>query len=98
MYVRDYPEQLLVTCCKNMSCLKCDIDLGNIRNNTNPNCPLHDLKKVLDTLAEVRSTAATFTHACAKAGIKPVIYPFWEKLLFVHIFHLIAPVILHQLH
>ncbi|KAM5544385.1 hypothetical protein V8D89_002045 [Ganoderma adspersum] len=59
MYIRDYPEQLLVTCCKNGRCPKCDIPPGKLGDTTAPDRPLHELRKVFSALAEVGNTAAT---------------------------------------
>lgn len=98
MYIGDYPEQLLITCCKNGTCPKCDISPTDIRNETDPDYPLHHLPDVLSTLREVDNTATASSCACWEAGIKPVHHPFWEKLLYVNVFLLITPDILHQLH
>lgn len=98
MYIGDYPEQLLVTCCKNTTCPKCDIDPSELGDSTDPHRPLRNLDSVLAALAKVGSPPAEFRRACREAGIKPVVHPFWEKLPFVHIFRSITPDILHQLH
>ena len=97
MYIGDYPEQLLVTCCKNGTCPKCDILRDEIGNDTVPDRPLRDVPTVLAALAEVRNSATAFASACRNAGIKPVAHPFWENLPFVNIFRSITPDILHQL-
>nr|VWP01897.1 Para aminobenzoic acid synthetase [Ganoderma boninense] len=98
MYISDYPEQLLVTCCKNKTCPKCDIDPSEIGDHTEVNRPLRDLANILAALAEVGNSPAAFRRSCREAGIKPVVHPFWEKLPFVHIFRSITPDILHQLY
>ncbi|KAI1797995.1 hypothetical protein LXA43DRAFT_875754 [Ganoderma leucocontextum] len=97
MYIGDYPEQLLVTCCKNGTCPKCDIPPTESGDATDPNRPLRNLTEVLDTLGEVENTATAFSRACREAGIKPISHPFWEKLPYVNIFLSITPDILHQL-
>ncbi|PIL30260.1 hypothetical protein GSI_07438 [Ganoderma sinense ZZ0214-1] len=86
MYIGDYPEQLLVTCCKNGTCPKCDIPADEMGDDTSSDRPLRDLIKVLDALSEVDNTAGAFNKACREAGIKPVPHPFWEGLPYVDIF------------
>ena len=98
MYIGDYPEQLLVTCCKNGTCPKCDIAPTDVGNDTDPDRTLRSLTDVLAALGEVDNTAAAFSRACREAGIKPVRHPFWEKLPYVNVFLSITPDILHQLH
>lgn len=46
-YVGDYPEQLLVTCCKNGDCPKCSIDHNDVGEIAAPR-ELRELSKVLD--------------------------------------------------
>ncbi|KAG1748822.1 uncharacterized protein EDB91DRAFT_1235446 [Suillus paluster] len=58
-------------------------------------CPKCD---VLDALAAFDDINLAFVRACATAGIKPIIHPFWEDLPFANIFHAITPDVLHQLY
>ncbi|TFK85635.1 hypothetical protein K466DRAFT_601004 [Polyporus arcularius HHB13444] len=98
VYIGDYPEQLLVTCCKNGTCPKCDIPRDDVGNTTNTRRNLRDLKKVLNALGEADNSATAFSKACREAGIKPVRHPFWVDLPYVDIFRSITPDILHQLY
>ena len=98
VHVGDYPEQLLVTCCKNGTCPKCDIPRDEIGDSADFQHPLRNLDDVLDALGEVNTSATAFSRACREAGIKPVRHPFWEGLPYVNIFRSITPDILHQLH
>ncbi|KAI0632643.1 hypothetical protein C8Q77DRAFT_1218165 [Trametes polyzona] len=98
MYIGDYPEQLLVTCCKNGTCPKCSILREEIGVDTDAHHPLRDLDKVLDALDEFDNGALAFSRACRDAGIKPVVQPFWADLPFVDIFASITPDLLHQLY
>ncbi|KAI1781775.1 hypothetical protein LXA43DRAFT_977924 [Ganoderma leucocontextum] len=98
MYIGDYPEQLLVTCCKNGTCPKCNIPRTELGDATDLNRPLRNFTKVLAALGEVENTATAFSRACREAGIKPIHHPFWEKLPYVNVFLSITPDILHQLH
>ncbi|KAI0819805.1 hypothetical protein BC628DRAFT_1400685 [Trametes gibbosa] len=99
MYVGDYPEQLLVTCCKNGTCPKCSITRNNVGATTDPAHPFRDLEEVLNALNRFDSDSpADFSKACREAGIKPVVNPFWKDLPDVNIFCSITPDILHQLH
>ncbi|KAI1786574.1 hypothetical protein LXA43DRAFT_975694 [Ganoderma leucocontextum] len=98
MYIGDYPEQLLVTCCKNGTCPKCNIPRNEVGDSTDPHRPLRNLDGVLAALDKVDASASAFSRACREAGIKPVRHPFWEDLPYVNIFRSITPDILHQLH
>jgi hypothetical protein len=40
----------------------------------------------------------SFVCAYLAAGIKPIIHPFWQDLLFANIFCVITPDVLHQLY
>ena len=98
VHVGDYPEQLLVACCKNGTCPKCDIPRDEIGDSADFQRPLRNLDDVLDALGEVNTSATAFSRACREAGIKPVCHPFWESLPYVNVFRSITPDILHQLH
>jgi Plavaka transposase len=94
--VGDYPEQLLVTCCKYGHCLKCTIEpilLGEDIQGTPCN-----LQEVLDALNTIDDGPTAYAQACAAAGIKPIQHPFWRNLPFLNIFCSVTPDILHQLY
>jgi hypothetical protein len=97
IFVGDYPEQLLVTCCKNGTCPKCSIHRDNIGSNSKE--PLRDLLDIFEALELFDPDNPTpFAQACADAGIKPIQHPFWEELPYVNIFRSITSDILHQLY
>ncbi|KAJ8481391.1 hypothetical protein ONZ51_g6034 [Trametes cubensis] len=98
MYIGDYPEQLLVTCCKNGTCPKCTIPRDQVGASPDSNHPTRDLDQILRALDEFDSGPAVFSRACRDAGIKPVINPFWRDLPYVNIFRSITPDLLHQLY
>lgn len=99
MYVGDYPEQLLVTCCKNGTCPKCDIPRDDIGASTDSTRTLRDLKKIMNALDTFDSDSpAAFSKACRDAGVKPVVNPFWKDLPYADVFQSITPDILHQLY
>ncbi|TBU22628.1 hypothetical protein BD311DRAFT_782216 [Dichomitus squalens] len=50
-YVGDYPQQVLVTGCKIDECPKYTVPRSAVGATPEPSRPLHDLRKVLDTLA-----------------------------------------------
>ncbi|KAG2337294.1 hypothetical protein BDR05DRAFT_978558 [Suillus weaverae] len=98
-FVRDYPEQVLVTGVKTMTCPNCDVpsnELGLLAEDVN--FQPQDLAAVFDALATLNDGGVAFVCACAEAGIKPIIHPFWEPLPLVNIFKSIMPDILHQLY
>ncbi|KAG1789747.1 uncharacterized protein HD556DRAFT_1520758 [Suillus plorans] len=96
-FIGDYPEQLLATGIKFGECPKCDVDIGETGSNTAP-FHLQNLSKVLDALATLDEGNLSFVRACSEAGIKPIVHPFWEDLLFANIFRAITPDVLHQLY
>ncbi|KAG2743481.1 hypothetical protein P692DRAFT_201886479 [Suillus brevipes Sb2] len=98
-FVGDYPEQVLVTGVKTMTCPNCDVpsdELGSSAGDVN--FQPQDLAAVLDALTTLDDSGVAFVRACAEAGIKPIIHPFWEPLPMVNIFESITPDILHQLY
>ncbi|KAI0350324.1 hypothetical protein OH77DRAFT_1593589, partial [Trametes cingulata] len=98
MYIGDYPEQLLVTCCKTGTCPKCPISRDELGEATVQNRPLRNLEEILSALDHIDEGMAAFSRACRHAGIKPVVDPFWRDLPYVNVFQSITPDILHQLY
>jgi hypothetical protein len=95
-FVGDYPEQMLTVCCKHGECPECTVPHDKLGDNQR--YAPRDLINVLNALELADRGGTEFTQACAKAGIKPVYHPFWEKLPYVNIFRSITPDILHQLY
>ncbi|KAG1846300.1 hypothetical protein C8R48DRAFT_750603 [Suillus tomentosus] len=96
-FVGDYPEQLLATGIKFGDCPKCDVEKDDTESNT-VQLHLRKIGEVLDALTALDQGNLAFVRACAAVGIKPVIHPFWEKLLFANIFQSVTPDVLHQLY
>ncbi|KAF8219835.1 hypothetical protein L208DRAFT_1545745, partial [Tricholoma matsutake] len=66
-YICNYPEQVLVCCCKNGECPKCPIlrhKVGEESENVNP---FQDLEQILDALSLINDILC-FHHACKEAG------------------------------
>jgi Plavaka transposase len=93
----DYQEQVLATGIKTGLCPCCDIPWDKIGEGGD-GYPIWDLNKVLEALSMADGNPAEFKKACEVAGIKPIYHPFWEQLLYIHIFRSITPNILHQLY
>ena len=96
-FVGDYPEQVLVSGCKTGQCPKCDIDrkkLGDLDTQSS----YRDLQKVLDALSTFDNDPAGYSAACSRAGIKPIVHPFWESLPYSDIYLSLTPDVLHQLY
>ncbi|KAG1858579.1 hypothetical protein C8R48DRAFT_755592 [Suillus tomentosus] len=89
-FIGDYPEQLLTTGVKFGECPKCDVNAKDTGSNTTQ-FHLRKLSEVLDALAAFDDGNLAFVRACAAAGIKPIIHPFWEDLPFANIFRAITP-------
>lgn len=95
-FIGDYPEQLLVTCCKNMCCPKCTVASEDLEDNELS--PLRDLGEILDALDTLDQGPTAYARNCDEAGIKGVVKPFWQYLPYVDIFRSITPDVLHQLY
>ncbi|KAJ7315113.1 hypothetical protein DFH08DRAFT_711911 [Mycena albidolilacea] len=96
-YIGDYPEQLLVTCVKTGWCPAGEADHASLGDGE-LKCPLRQLDKILDALDTLDQGGGVYAKACADAGIKPVVHPFWEHLPYTNIFLSITSDILHQLY
>ncbi|KAN0075394.1 hypothetical protein V8E55_011417 [Tylopilus felleus] len=97
VFIGDYPEQVLVCCCKTSDCPKCIVERNEIGESEDPS-PLCDLVSILSALGELDNGPLAFARACQEAGIKPVIWPFWQDLPYVNIYLSITPDILYQLY
>ncbi|KAG2369566.1 hypothetical protein BDR07DRAFT_1604426 [Suillus spraguei] len=98
-FAGDYPEQVLATEIKTTQCPKCDIPPDELGLATGiANWQPRDLGAVLDALCALDEGGLAFVRACANAGIKPIVHPFWEGLPFINIFESVTPDVLHQLY
>jgi len=96
-FVGDYPEQVLVSGCKTGDCPRCPTtfkELGDLKDDYE----YRDLTKILEALATFEQDPAGYGAACSKAGIKPIVHPFWQSLPHSDIYLGITPDILHQLY
>ena len=96
-FVGDYPEQVLVSGCKTGNCPRCptkQAGLGQLEDHYK----YRDLAKVLEALSTFNDDPGGYTSRCADAGIKPIVHPFWESLLYSDIYLVITPDVLHQLY
>lgn len=96
-FIGDYPEQLLVTCCKNGECPSCEIHRNNLGDH-NAGANLRNLDNILNALETLDHGPTAYARACREAGIKPVVKPFWQDLPYTNIFQSITPDILHQVY
>ncbi|KAJ7060041.1 hypothetical protein C8F01DRAFT_1210503 [Mycena amicta] len=94
-YIGDYPEQLLVTGAKTGNCPSCECENGHL-GDANCTCPRRHLENILAVLDTLDQGGTVYAKACAAAGIKPIVHPFWEELPYTNIFACITPDILHQ--
>jgi hypothetical protein len=96
VFVGDYPEQVLVSCCKYTTCPKCTIPVDKLGDNCTSR--LRDLGAILNALSTLDDDLTAYNLNCANAGIKPVSEPFWQHLPYVNIYRSITSDILHQLY
>ncbi|EIM87895.1 uncharacterized protein STEHIDRAFT_22047, partial [Stereum hirsutum FP-91666 SS1] len=95
VFIGDYPEQLLVTCCKKGQCPKCAVPSDELGENQT--YAARNLPDVLDALSTIDRGPDEFVAACSDVGIKPVPHPFWENLAYSNPFVAISPDILHEI-
>lgn len=98
-YIADYPEQCLVTCCKEFNCPICfcgrenlGLPLGEIFQDVDADTDIWDPKK------HMRILKSSSIKELDEHGIRPLNNPFWLALPHTNIFQCIVPDILHQLH
>ncbi|KAG1738098.1 uncharacterized protein EDB91DRAFT_1082859 [Suillus paluster] len=72
-YIRDYPEQLLVTGMKTGECPKCDIPSTELGSKDLP-FELQDLDEILDALALADEDPTQFAKACRDADVLHQLY------------------------
>ena len=95
IFVGNYPEQALVTCTFNGWCPKCLVPLGQLGEYDS--FPLCTQRSMISTYHLEDGDMCKFHWACHKAGVKPVVNPFWTVLPLADIFDSITPDILHQM-
>ncbi|KAJ7274667.1 hypothetical protein C8J57DRAFT_1062559 [Mycena rebaudengoi] len=93
-YVADYPEQCLVSCCKENRCPMCKVKPTE-RGDHLPNSKRdkHETLNFMD-----RQTAGEKDPEFEADGIRAVPSPFWRDLPHSDIFQAFTPDLLHQLH
>ncbi|KAI9435761.1 hypothetical protein H4582DRAFT_2112229 [Lactarius indigo] len=98
-FIRDYPEQVLITCTKTGECAQCPEPRDKL-GDTGPEIPTgwRELHTLLDTLHNFDDDPAAFFESCKELGVKPVTEPFWKDLPYTHVYRSITPDILHQLY
>jgi len=93
-YVADFPEQCLVSCCKENRCLKCLVG-ANERG------------EVLDSVMRDPESTKNILEKCKKGqhppefeenGLCAVYKPFWADMPHADIFLAFTPDLLHQIH
>ena len=94
-FIRDYPEQALVTCTYGGRCPKCEVPPGQLGEYRA--YPPRVQAMAIDTYLLADDDIRAFHRACRGAGLKPVYHPFWEMFPLADIFLSITPDILHQL-
>lgn len=102
-YIADYPEQCLVTCCRENRCPRCKVPPGNrgqrlasLLNDLDQRTEsiLRDPEKSLGIIRDRVAQAEQYEAQ----GLRDVPQPFWDGLPYVNIYRCMTPDMLHQLH
>ncbi|KAJ7693514.1 hypothetical protein B0H14DRAFT_3100718 [Mycena olivaceomarginata] len=93
-YVADYPEQCLVSCCKENRCPVCTVK-PNERGNHESH-PFCDLRETLFFMK--RQQVGEKDTVFEETGMRTMYPPFWADLPHSDIFQSFTPDLLHQLH
>lgn len=96
-YAADYMEQIVVVNCKMKKCLKCEVPPKEL-GDPDGIYPPRNFKEIQKALASYDTEPDKFSGNCKDAGIKPIVYPFWQNLPYCNIFKAITSDILHQLY
>ncbi|KAF7370020.1 hypothetical protein MSAN_00632000 [Mycena sanguinolenta] len=93
-YVADYPEQCLISCCKENRCPIC-----KVKPNDRGDHAVHPFRDMRETLYLMRRQQdGEKDPAFEEDGIRAVYPPFWTNLPHADIFQSFTPDLLHQLH
>lgn len=92
----DYPEQVQGALVKTGECPLGEIEPELMGENVE--CTRRNINDILDALESWAQGPVAFVQACRKAGIKPIVDPFWSDLPFANPYYSIMPDILHQLY
>ncbi|KAJ6527329.1 hypothetical protein DFH09DRAFT_1328133 [Mycena vulgaris] len=93
-YVADYPEQCLISCCKENRCPICTVSPDKRGDHQ-----VHPLRDVRETLFLMqRQQAGEKDTLFENDGMRAVYPPFWADLPHSDIFQSFTPDLLHQLH
>ncbi|KDQ53097.1 hypothetical protein JAAARDRAFT_137388, partial [Jaapia argillacea MUCL 33604] len=90
-YITDYPEQCLVSCCKENRCPTCIVapdQCGELLDSLYCD-PVESLKAIHESTTNSRF---------ADEGLREILEPFWVHLPYANVFACITPDLLHQLH
>ncbi|KAJ7082671.1 hypothetical protein B0H15DRAFT_743906, partial [Mycena belliarum] len=92
--VADYPEQCLVSCCKENRCPICTVSPDE--RGDHQEHPLRDVRETLFFMQ--RQQAGEKDTVFEGDGMRAVYPPFWANLPHSDIFQSFTPDLLHQLH
>ncbi|KAG1883615.1 hypothetical protein F4604DRAFT_1920116 [Suillus subluteus] len=93
-YVADFPEQCLISCCKENRCPKCLV--GANERGDSLDSPMQDPESTKEIL-EMRKNGQ-HPPEFEENGLRAVYKPFWADLPHANIFLAFTPDLLHQLH
>ncbi|KAG1887742.1 hypothetical protein F4604DRAFT_1877525 [Suillus subluteus] len=93
-YVADFPEQCLISCCKENRCPKCLV--GANERGDSLDSPMRDPESTKEILEMCKN--GQHPPEFEENGLRAVYKPFWADLPHANIFLAFTPDLLHQLH